>query len=69
MRSLANVLAKSLTTTIVFLVVAELFIRGAYFVRNSMVRYIPLPYALGDDYGPIPPWLDRLLILDRTTIS
>src|SRR5579862_957835 len=63
MRSLATVLAKSLTTTLVFLVVAELLIRGAYAVRNSVVEFIPLPYALGDDYGPIPPWLDRLLIL------
>ncbi len=24
---------------------------------------MPLPYVVGDDYGPIPPWLDNLLIL------
>jgi lysophospholipase L1-like esterase len=38
-------------------------VRAAYFGRNSLVRYVPLPYTVGDDYGPIPPWLDTLLIL------
>ena len=28
-----------------------------------MVQLVPLPYALGDEYGPLPPWLDRLEIL------
>src|SRR5256885_7626036 len=28
-----------------------------------MVRLVPLPYSVGDQYGPIPPWLDRLMIL------
>ena len=27
------------------------------------MRRVPLPYSVGDQYGPIPPWLDRLLIL------
>jgi hypothetical protein len=56
-------LAKGLTTTVIFFLLVEILLRGAYFVRNSMVRYVPLPYAFGDDYGPIPPWLDALLIL------
>ena len=56
-------LAKGLTTTVIFFLLLEVLLRGAYFVRNSMVRYVPLPYAFGDDYGPIPPWLDALLIL------
>ena len=55
--------AKGLTTTVIFFLLAEIVLRGAYFVRNSMVQYVPLPYAFGDDYGPIPPWLDALLIL------
>jgi hypothetical protein len=55
--------AKGLTTTVIFFVLIEVGLRSAYFVRNSMVRYVPLPYAFGDDYGPIPPWLDALLIL------
>jgi lysophospholipase L1-like esterase len=58
-----RVLAKSLTTTIIFFIFVEVAIRVAYFGRNALVRYVPLPYTVGDDYGPIPPWLDDLLIL------
>ncbi len=54
---------KSLITTIIFFTVAEAGLRAAYFVRNAMVRLVPLPYSVGDQYGPIPPWLDRLMIL------
>jgi len=54
---------KSLITTIIFLAVAEAGLRAAYAVRSSMVRLVPLPYSVGDQYGPIPPWLDRLMIL------
>jgi lysophospholipase L1-like esterase len=56
-------LVKGLATTLVFFLVAEIALRVTYSVRNAMVRYVPLPYAFGDDYGPTPPWLDRLLIL------
>jgi lysophospholipase L1-like esterase len=24
---------------------------------------VPLPYSVGDDYGPVPPWVDRMMIL------
>ncbi len=54
---------KGLITTLIFFTVAEAALRGAYGLRNSMVRLMPLPYSVGDDYGPIPPWLDRLTIL------
>src|SRR5687767_6066557 len=64
MTSVAKALAKGLTTTVIFFLLAEIGLRGAYLVRNSMVEYVPLPYALGDNYGPIPPWLDALLILE-----
>jgi lysophospholipase L1-like esterase len=64
MTSVAKALAKGLTTTVIFFLLAEIGLRGAYFVRNSLVEYVPLPYALGDNYGPIPPWLDALLILE-----
>jgi lysophospholipase L1-like esterase len=57
--------AKALTTTVIFFVLLEIGLRSAYFVRNSMVRYVPLPYAVGDDYGPMPPWLDSLEILEN----
>src|SRR6185295_3684725 len=63
MKRFFTAVLKSLITTIIFFGVAEAVLRGAYAVRNSMVRLVPLPYALGDEYGPIPPWLDRLLIL------
>src|SRR5262245_17410993 len=63
MRSLLLAILKSCITTIVFFVFAEAGLRAAYTVRNAMVRRIPLPYSVGDDYGPTPPWLDRMLIL------
>ena len=63
MTSAVKAIAKGLTTTLVFFVLAEVGLRSAYLVRNSMVEYVPLPYALGNNYGPIPPWLDALLIL------
>lgn len=62
-RAAVAVVVKGLTTTIIFFLLAECVLRGAYGVRNRFVTYVPLPYAVGDDYGPIPPWLDRLLIL------
>src|SRR5437870_2360915 len=55
--------AKGLTTTVIFFLLIELGLRSAYFVRNSMVRYVPLPYAIGNDYGPVPPWNDALDLL------
>jgi hypothetical protein len=63
MTRLFTVLIKALITTLIFFAVVEVGLRAAYLARNAMVRYVPLPYAFGDDYGPIPPWLDRLLIL------
>ena len=54
---------KGLVTTLLFFTLTEAGLRGAYAARNAMVRRVPLPYSVGDDYGPIPPWLDRLLIL------
>jgi lysophospholipase L1-like esterase len=58
-----RVVGKSLATTVIFFLLIELALRSAYFGRNALVRYVPLPYTVGDDYGPIPPWLDNLLIL------
>jgi lysophospholipase L1-like esterase len=62
-RSVFTALGKSAFASLVLLVVSEALLRGAYGVRNSTVRYIPLPYSLGDDYGPMPPWLDRFHLL------
>src|SRR5262245_58976454 len=63
MKPFLTVVAKSLTATIIFFTFFEIGLRGAFVARHATVRSIPLPYALGDEYGPIPPWLDRLLIL------
>jgi lysophospholipase L1-like esterase len=62
MRAL-RVLGKAILTTVIFFLLVEAGLRAAYAGRNALVRYVPLPYVVGDDYGPIPPWLDNLLIL------
>jgi lysophospholipase L1-like esterase len=56
-------ISKSVVTTLIFLAVVEVGLRVVYAGRNALVTYVPLPYVVGDDYGPIPPWLDNLLIL------
>src|SRR5579864_579576 len=63
MRAFARGVLKSLITTVIFFAVGEGALRAVYVARNSFVRAVPLPYAVGDEYGPIPPWLDRLLLL------
>src|SRR5258708_34825470 len=62
MRAL-RVVSKALVTTIIFFLLVEVALRAAYGGRNALVTYVPLPYVVGDDSGPIPPWLDNLLIL------
>src|SRR3954463_7561255 len=62
MRAL-RILGKGILTTVIFFLIVEAGLRGAYAGRNALVKYVPLPYVVGDDYGPIPPWLDDLLIL------
>ena len=70
MRRVLKGLGKSLVTTVLFCVVAEVTLRSVYGIRNGLVQRVPLPYALGDEYGPVPPWLDRMMILvpDNTLI-
>ncbi|MBI3400410.1 MAG: hypothetical protein HY048_03225 [Acidobacteria bacterium] len=63
MTGFAKGVLKSLVTTLIFFAISEAGLRAAYAMRNAFVQRVPLPYALGDEYGPIPPWLDRLLIL------
>jgi lysophospholipase L1-like esterase len=58
-----RVLAKSLITTVLFFAAAEVALRVVYAGRNALVTYVPLPYVVGDDYGPTPPWLDSLEML------
>jgi lysophospholipase L1-like esterase len=63
MRRFLKGVIKSLIATVLFFAIAEAALRGLYGIRNAFVRRVPLPYALGDEYGPVPPWLDRLMIL------
>jgi lysophospholipase L1-like esterase len=58
-----RVIGKSVATTLIFFLLVEVAVRVIYAGRNAFVTYVPLPYVVGDDYGPIPPWLDALLIL------
>jgi lysophospholipase L1-like esterase len=51
-------LGKAVFFTVVFFIIVECAIRVTYLIRNSMVTYVPLPYVLGDSYGPVPPWLE-----------
>src|SRR5215510_15267647 len=70
MRRAFKGLLASLVTTVIVFAAAEVGLRGVYGARNAFVRQVPLPYALGDEYGPVPPWLDRMMILvpDSTLI-
>ncbi len=49
-------------------VVLELSVRTAYFVRNALVDYVVLPYNAAQDFGPVPPWIDPLRILEDDEI-
>lgn len=62
-RLILKTVSRAIAVTIVFFGVVECLLRVVYSGRNSMVTYVPLPYLIGHDYGPIPPWLDSLLIL------
>jgi len=62
-RRLTGAIVKSCITTLIFFAAAELLLRGAYAVRALFVHRVPLPYSVGDDYGPVPPWLDNMMIL------
>jgi lysophospholipase L1-like esterase len=54
---------RALAVTLAGLLALEALLRGAYALRNASVDVVPLPYAIGDEYGPVPPWLDGLRIL------
>jgi lysophospholipase L1-like esterase len=58
-------LAKVVAATMIVFALVECLLRVAYFVRNSMVDYVVLPYNAAQDFGPVPPWLDGLRILER----
>lgn len=63
-KSFLKELLKVFIAMLVLLVVVEFALRAGYFIRNSTVTYVPLPYVIGHDYGPTPPWVDDLRILE-----
>jgi len=54
----------AVATLVLFAVIEGVF-RVIYLVRNATVESIPLPYVIGHDFGPVPPWLDGLRVLER----
>jgi lysophospholipase L1-like esterase len=54
-----------IVSTIVLFILIEILLMITYFIRNSMVDYVLLPYNAAQDFGPTPPWLDDLRILER----
>jgi lysophospholipase L1-like esterase len=50
--------------TVLVFAVLEGLIRVAYFARNAMVDCVVLPYRAVQDFGPVPPWLDGVRILE-----
>jgi lysophospholipase L1-like esterase len=54
-----------IASTIVLFILIETLLRITYFIRNSTVDYVLLPYNAAQDFGPTPPWLDDLRILER----
>jgi lysophospholipase L1-like esterase len=63
-RSARRTLWSGIAATAAFIVAGELTLRIAYLARNHYVEAVPLPYTLGDDYGPQPPWLDSTRMLE-----
>ena len=61
---LRDFLKVTLATLILFALVESL-LRGTFFIRNSIMPVVPIPYVIGENYGPVPPWVDNLRILER----
>lgn len=53
---------KALVVITVLFAILEIGLRVTFAVRNSMVTETPLPYVIGHDYGPLPPWLEDNMI-------
>lgn len=62
-----DVLGVILATLLLF-VALEGLLRGTYALRNAMLPAVVLPYTAAQDWGPVPPWLDRLRILESDPV-
>jgi lysophospholipase L1-like esterase len=56
---------KSLGALLVVFCLLEALLRLTYLIRASLVEYVPIPYVLEGDYGPVPPWVDSLRLLEE----
>jgi lysophospholipase L1-like esterase len=61
-------IARGLVSILVFFAMAEIVVRVAYAIRNSKVEYVVLPYKAAQDFGPVPPWMDGVRILEPDPI-
>jgi lysophospholipase L1-like esterase len=53
-----------LIAPILLVVLLEVAVRVAYRVRTAFVEEIPLPFVVGQKYGPVPPWIDEIRLLE-----
>ncbi len=60
---LLRAILKPLILLLLCFLVLEIGIHLTYAIRNARVQAVPLPYVIGHDYGPLPPWLSDLMIL------
>ena len=64
-RYIAGSIAISILTTAAMFGLGEALLRGIWALRNARVEAIALPYIIGDNYGPVPPWADAFRMLER----
>jgi lysophospholipase L1-like esterase len=65
MKAALGDILKIMTATLFVFAISESFLRTAYYLRNSTIEHVVLPYNAAQDWGPIPPWMDGLRILER----
>lgn len=63
-RSAWQSVGRGIAAAALFLLVAELMLRITYAARARFVDAVPLPYTIGDDSGPAPPWVDGSRMLE-----
>jgi len=63
-RRLVRLIGGGLLATLITLSALEALIRVTYAVRNAFVIEVALPYVVGDEAGPMAPWIDALRILE-----
>jgi len=54
----------AVVASLVVFAIAEVVLRAVYWVRNASVDRVPVPYVFGQVYGPVPPWVDGLRLLE-----